>query len=66
MVDSLDMVSKWVDGLKEEVMLIEWPRWPDVWRNVLSVVALSVIVGFLVWVFDLLVTGAILTVGKWV
>lgn len=60
------MISKWVDGLKEEIMLIEWPKWPDVWRNVLSVVALSVLIGVLVWVFDIVVTGAILTVGKWV
>ncbi|NDD66242.1 preprotein translocase subunit SecE [bacterium] len=60
------MISKWVDGLKEEVRLIEWPKWPDVWQNVLSVVLLSFVIGFLVWVCDILVTGAILTVGKWV
>lgn len=54
----------WLNDLKNEIALIEWPSWPSVWVNVLSVLGVSVGIGVLVWVFDLLVTAIVVMVGN--
>lgn len=54
----------WFNELKNEIALIEWPSLPSVWINVLSVVAVSVGIGVLVWIFDLLVTAIVVMVGN--
>ena len=46
-------ISKYFRELKSELKKVVWPTWAQVLKNSLTVLAVTVVVGVFIWIFDL-------------
>lgn len=46
-------ISKYFRELRSELKKVVWPTWAQVLKNSLTVLAVTVVVGVFIWIFDL-------------